>query len=788
MNQLASCIIDEHNHALLAVAVLVCVCGALVTANMLSRCGQKSGVQRLAWVGIGGVIAGSTIWATHFIGMLSYEPGVPIVYDPILTFASLILAMVGCAGAFGFAGEPARYAAPLGGLAFAIAIAVMHYVGMAAVGVEATMSWDRGMVFVSLVLAPLFTVPAFLVMGRRRMGDARTFTRVVLPAGVLLVLGVVLHHLVGMAAVEVLPFPNADGPRLEGTARLSMVVAILIVGAMLGVAGVGTYALDYEAQKLARARMRNITECAVDGMVVTEGVTIKEANGAFARLIQTERDLLVGSPITDYVNNVEAGQDGELIITEVRRLDGVRVPVELAVLRDAGEGENAECVYAFRDISQRLAQERRISYLARFDALTGLMNRETFLEEAESLLQSCGRTVRFALYAIDIAQFRDVNEAHGQAVGDEVLRAAGQAMKAQFGPMRIGCRLGSDEFLVLGAVEGRDDAADFAERLRGAFHGCTGLDGQRIDCETIVGIAIYPDDGDDIASLSNDAALALTRGKMVAEAISFYDPEADEVVRRRREMIRELRRAIETDALELHYQVQVDITRGDAPVGYEALVRWRHPTRGFVMPGEFIGLAEDTGIIVDLGAWVLRTACQEAATWDEKLSIAVNLSPRQLATPDLIRTVLSALNESGLEPHRLELEVTESSFMLDNGGALAALEAIHGLGVSISIDDFGAGYSSIGLLRAFPFDRIKLDRALIDDVGEDRKANGVLRAVLSLGEAFDVPILAEGVETDAQRAYLKAQGCQLAQGYFFGRPAPMAQHERGFETPLRKIA
>lgn len=785
MNRLATCIVDEHNHALLVVAVLVCVCGALVSANMLARTGDKRGAVRLAWVGIGGVIAGSTIWATHFIAMLAYEPGVPLVYDPILTFGSLILAMVGCAGAFGFAGESVRLAAPIGGMAFAISICVMHFVGMTAVSVEATVTWSVPLVVASLLMAPGFAVPSFFLLIRRGAASRRQPLRAVLPGAALLVLAVVGHHLTAMAAVGIEPWPNADGPTLEGTTRISMVIAILIVGAMLGVAGVGTYALDRETQKLARARMRNITEGAVDGMAVTEGHILTEVNGAFARLVEAEREDLVGTPITAYLPQIEPVRPGELIVTELRRSDGVKVPVELAVQREGG-GE--QTVYAFRDISHRLEQERRIAYLARFDSLTGLMNRETFMDEATELLISCGQTVRFALYSLDLAQFRDVNETHGQAVGDEVLRAAGRAMKALFGPLRIGCRVGSDEFLVLGAVEGREDAADFAERLRNAFHGCTGVNGERFDCDCVVGIAIYPDDEEDIAALSNDASLALTRGKARSEAISFYDPVADEVVRRRRDMIRELRQAIENDALELHYQVQVDIARDDTVIGYEALVRWNHPTRGFVMPGEFIGLAEETGIIIDLGAWVLRTACKEAASWDDELMVAVNLSPRQLGSPDLIRTILYALNHSGLEPHRLELEVTESSFMLDDTAALGALEAIHELGVSISIDDFGAGYSSIGLLRAFPFDRIKLDRALIDDIGEDRKANGVLRAVLSLGEAFDVPILAEGVETDAQRLYLRRQGCQLAQGYFFGRPAPMSQQKWGAAGPTRKIA
>jgi diguanylate cyclase (GGDEF)-like protein len=376
---------------------------------------------------------------------------------------------------------------------------------------------------------------------------------------------------------------------------------------------------------------------------------------------------------------------------------------------------------------------------------------------------------------LDLDRFKAVNDTLGHLAGDVLLREVAERLRMVLRAEDTAARIGGDEFAVLlgGRIE-RTQAVRLAERLIAAVSEPVALGHQQVEIGLSVGLAFAPDHGEDGETVLKRADLALYRAKAEGRGTCcVFENEMDAAATERRELERDLRRALEAGNLALHYQPQVRATNG-AIVGFEALVRWTHPVRGPIPPAVFIPLAEETGLIGPLGEWVLRTACREAASWTAPLKLAVNLSPRQFAHPDLVGRVQAILAETGLAPGRLELEITETVIINDLAHALGVLTRLRALGPTIAMDDFGTGYSSLATLQAFAFDTIKIDRAFVAAMHESRQAAAIVRAVLSLGHSLGVTVVAEGVETEAQRDFLTDAGCDEIQGYLTGRPQPIA--------------
>jgi predicted signal transduction protein with EAL and GGDEF domain len=325
-------------------------------------------------------------------------------------------------------------------------------------------------------------------------------------------------------------------------------------------------------------------------------------------------------------------------------------------------------------------------------------------------------------------------------------------------------------------VSSRQEAIDLAKGLQALIVQPVTLDHADLSCGVSIGIAFWPDDTSDLSILLNNADLAMYRAKAsLTVDICCYEAEMDQAVRQRRRVTRELREAIEHQQFELHYQVQASVRTGEA-TGFEVLLRWRNTEGNYIPPSDFIPVAEETGLILPIGEWVLREACRTAAAWETPHRIAINLSPIQLVQSDLPDLVREVLAKTGLDPARLELEITETAMISDMGRATLALKELKALGVTIAMDDFGTGYSSLSTLRAFPFDKIKLDRSFMMELeGDAVQTRAIIRAVLTIGESLNIPVLAEGVETQAQLDFLKQLGCDEAQGYLLGRPKP--EHE-----------
>jgi diguanylate cyclase (GGDEF)-like protein/PAS domain S-box-containing protein len=427
------------------------------------------------------------------------------------------------------------------------------------------------------------------------------------------------------------------------------------------------------------------------------------------------------------------------------------------------------------DVTERKRNEEKIVHLAHHDPLTNLPNRAAFNARlAESIEQARGTGETFALLCTDLDRFKEVNDLFGHAAGDTVLLEIARRLRKVAGDAFLS-RLGGDEFPLIVRGPQPDTARKTAEQLIAAMSQDIDYEGRKFHPGISVGVAIFPDDGADAATLLRHADAALYRAKSEGRGVvRFYEADMDRLLRDRRALQSDLSAAINRDELALYYQPQSRVT--GQIVGFEALLRWDHPARGFVPPDSFIPLAEENGAIIPIGEWVLREACREAASWSKPLQIAVNLSPVQFRSDDVVRVVHSVLLETGLAPERLVLEITEGALMDDYSRAVSILRRLKALGVQIAMDDFGTGYSSLSYLQSFPFDKIKIDQTFISNLERNAQSAAIVRAVLGLAQRLNLLVVAEGVENQDQLAILRHERCDEMQGYLIGRPAPIAEY------------
>ncbi|ADU14786.1 EAL domain-containing protein [Asticcacaulis excentricus] len=466
---------------------------------------------------------------------------------------------------------------------------------------------------------------------------------------------------------------------------------------------------------------------------------------------------------------------GEAVMIEEEAIyNGVRqrtVQLKKTVLRGP-DGAPDSILTLGIDLTEQKAAEARIAQLAHYDPLTGLGNRTLYTHEIEQALSRVQRHGHhLALHCLDLDRFKTVNDSFGHLAGDALLRQVGERLRLCVRKGDFIARMGGDEFAIIQNIERPEDARCLAERVIEVMKSPFDINGIRLEAGVSVGIALAPEDAADANNLLSRADLALYRVKSEGRnGWCFYHAEMDAVVQQRLEMEHELRTALSEQQFQLHFQPLLNLDSGEV-VSFEALLRWHHPHRGMVSPGEFIPVAEDSGLIGPIGDWVLREACRQAAQWPTPWRIAVNISPLQFRDGSLPRLVKDALKASGLDPRRLELEITESVLLADEKHNLKILNTVRDMGVRIAMDDFGTGYSSLSYLRAFPFDKIKIDQSFVRDLPHDQNALSIIRAISDMAEALGVHITAEGVETEAQMEALKAMNCREAQGYLIGRPA-----------------
>jgi diguanylate cyclase (GGDEF)-like protein len=772
MFRVLTCLTGEHDWRLVLLAGLVCFVASIVAINIFHRAIASHARTRLIWIVIAGAAIGYGIWATHFIAMLSYEPGVSIGFGIVLTALSLAAAMVLTSCGFGLAAsDPRRWRAPIGGAIIGIGIVSMHYLGMWALEAPGRVTWSLDLVLASIVLGIVFGCAA-LAIAVRYSDRWGTFV-----AALFLTFAIVSHHFTAMGAVEIVPDPTRASDALSfSPAYLALVIAGVALS-VLGMSLVGVLAdrrladrtRKFEeiinqlslAQRQLEGSQRELQEqkllldTAIDHM--GEGLSMFDSekrlvvcNDRYAKMYQLPPELLrAGTPHREIIKHCIAdgilkGETSDSAATQLMstvgalpdnvfasRVDEFADGRLISVARQPMAGGG--WVATHLDVTEQRRAEAKITHMALHDALTDLPNRVLLRERLESALATTRQGgANVVVLILDLDRFKEVNDTLGHPTGDALLRAVAARLRGCIGEAALIARLGGDEFAVIEyVVNPVEEATALAERITKAICDPFDLADHQVTTGTSIGIAIAPRDGTDSDEILKRADLALYVAKSGGRgSFRFFEPKFDQLMHARRNLERDMRSALTNGEFELHYQPFVNVKSGEIS-GCEALLRWHHPQRGLISPAEFIPLAEETGLIVPIGEWVLKAACAEAAKWPANLKIAINLSPAQFRGKGLVPIIVGALAISGIAPQRLEIEVTETAIMHDSEVVFAALGQLHKLGVRIALDDFGTGYSSLSFLQKFPFDKIKIDRSFVDELsGAKEESRLIARAVV----------------------------------------------------------
>ncbi|WP_269931881.1 putative bifunctional diguanylate cyclase/phosphodiesterase [Aminobacter sp. HY435] len=664
MLRVISCLAYEHDYSFVVVAAIVCLAGAVMTMRLFDRAKRISAESRFAWIMLSGVACGSAIWTTHFVAMLGFQLPLDVAFNPLLTIASLLLAIAFVAAGLYLAASPLRgLPVEAGGAVIGVGIVVMHFTGMRGFEVAGRIEWDRTLVQASIVFALAFGALAMHLAARQPIRHSKLLSVVAL------VLAICAMHFTAMGAATIVPDPSVPVPTQVISSEL---LAVLVLATMAIIAGLTLSAMDARSQR--------------------------------------------------------------------------------------------ELVDSFRHAAQH-------------DPLTGLPNRAFLSESLPGMLeQSATAGRKAAVIVVDLDRFKEINDVHGHHAGDLLLQTLADRFKGLLGAGELVTRVGGDEFVAV--KQGITDSADidsFVASLIDAVLDPIENKSKTLSVGASVGVSVFPDDAGTVDELIGAADLAMYRAKRsMGDRVCYYDRSMDEGRRERSALAMELRHALERDEFELYYQPQHDVRSGEVSA-YEALLRWHHRERGFVPPEEFIPIAEENGLIIPIGEWVLKTACAEVAGWRSPYKICVNIATAQLTHTDLPKVVHETLLATGLAASRLELEVTEASIIEDRERALHVVRQLKSLGVSIAMDDYGVGYSSLSTLQIFPFDRVKIDRSFVEDVATNSAAAAIVRATILLANQLNIPVLAEGVEKQDSLDFLRAEGCAEVQGFLFGRPQPLSE-------------
>ncbi|HVJ34579.1 MAG TPA: EAL domain-containing protein [Terriglobia bacterium] len=814
---------QQQDWRLSLLGAVLCLLTAVTAFSLLGRAGDAGRRGRAGWVAAAAVVFAIGIWSAHLLIQLEFMAAWQLRHDLPQAALAMLLAIILAAIGLGLMRTAARDAAPTagvptpgisthgipagralaGGAILGGGLAALHYAGL--VALQAPGSFRFGGLAVTAAMAVVVAsgmAAAFFLMRRNDL-----LHRIL--AAIVMTVGLVGLQAITMATASLQfdhPMPlDATGASVGLVlSPLGMAGVLTVATFLFLLAGFVAALVDQRLVTVHRreaARLRQLADATFEGVVLHRDGWIVDANAAICNMLGRTARQIIGHHVLEVV--AESGQTqvaasieavrsteqqvqapdatGEHTGSEhpagehpieinLRHADGHLFPVEY--LSRGLQGEAGLRVVAVRDISDRKAAEERIRFMANHDSLTGLPNRTLFQDR---LTQAVARSKRgastAAVLCLDLDRFKNVNDISGHDVGDELLRQVAQRLTRSVRADDTVARLSGDEFAIIQVgVAHPDGPAILADRLVKVLAQPFDIGGHQVMISTSLGIALYPGDGEDDEELLRAADTALYRAKAGGRGVyRFFEAEMDVRLQERRWLERELRQAVANQQLDLHYQPLVDC-QSVKVLGFEALVRWNHAERGCIPPAHFIPLAEESGLILPLGRWVLRRACRDAMSWPADTIVAVNLSPAQFRQNDIVREVLSVLEETGLPPQRLELEITEGVLIDDTERVLATLSALKAAGLRLSLDDFGTGYSSLSYLQRFPFDKIKIDRSFISELEGSSDSMAIVRAVIALGRSLRITVTAEGVETPQQLALLRAEQCDQAQGFLIGHP------------------
>jgi len=798
MYQVLNCLVFEHDWRLVVLGGAICWLASAVAISLFHRAKASQGRTRVIWVCLDATVGGCGIWATHFVAMLAYDPGIGAAYNIPVTLVSLVFAVTIAAVGISIALlNDRRSTVAIGGAVVGIGVAAMHYTGMMALELPARIVWSPGIVLASVLFGSVFAALALVVAANR---DDR---RHALIATALLTVAIVSHHFTAMGAVTLVPDPTLVTNELTiSPAVLSFLTAVAAFS-ILGISFIAAMLDRRSSGELHRQKV--LLDTAIGNM--SQGLCMFDADG---------RILLFNERYSEMMDRTDMPLQGRLLIDvlqdqkSIGKWDGDPDEFFTMVVAAAKAGESLTRVVSrngrsirvvdqprkgggwvatFEDITEwQLAQEQ-ITHMARHDALTNLPNRTLFREQLEKALRLAKRSDELAVFCLDLDHFKEINDSLGHPIGDALLKEVARRLGECVTEHDTVARLGGDEFAIVQFCSDCDPSAvallasHIVEKIGEPYD----IGGHQLVVGVSIGISLAPEDGKNPDELLKKADLALYRAKADGRGTyRYFETGMDARAQARRILELDLRAALQRNEFEVYYQPIRDVA-SDSVVAFEALVRWNHSLRGMIAPANFIPLAEETGLIIPLGDWVLRQACVDAAGWSEDITVAVNLSPVQFKNPSLVSSVKAALQASGLPAHRLELEITESVLLQNSEGTLAVLHELRGFGVRISLDDFGTGYSSLSYLRSFPFDKIKIDRSFVTELATRDDSMAIVRAVTGLGKSLGIVTTAEGVETEAQFDLLRREGCTQAQGYLFSQPRPAAEVESMLSRPRARI-
>lgn len=763
MNDMLGHTMHEHDPMVVATAALCWLLGSYALFFLLQRSRECSQTRQNLWLALASVAAGSSVWTTHFVAMLGYRGHAALTFD----FGMTALSVIECIALFFVAlkilGRKANIARSFtAGTVAAFGVSVMHFTGMAAIRAPIRVEYDfLGLVPAVLICGVLFGL-AFALFNRFNCW------RRVIGAAICAQIAVFTLHFGAMAATSFITVANANSPDsflssqtlIVGCVSTSiMVIALIALGAVL--------------DRLL-TDLRGLSEAVTEGLIILHEGRIVETNSQFRALLGVDVDDLIGSEPGDWLAGVH-GQSLALVAGICEEVTPTRGDTDrlFEITTRWIEYRGRDCqALAVRDLTDNKRALREIEFLAEHDPLTALPNRAYLNRKLKTLCVSEGRPA--ALLALDLDRFKAVNDVFGHATGDELLCRVAGMLKSVLRPRDVVARVGGDEFLILQHDGPQPAAAEaLSRRILDLFAVEMNVAFDPTAVGVTIGISLYPSDAQTPEKLRDNADIALYRAKANGRGTAcFFDAAMETEVREKRSLEQDLRQALRVGQFYLVYQSLVS-TRDATPIGYEALVRWRHPVRGEVSPATFIPIAEEMGLILQLGEWVLKQACLEASSWSPELRLAVNVSPVQFQLANLVSMVKSAVAATNFDPSRLELEVTESVLLQNKDNVLTMLGELKAIGIKIVMDDFGTGYSSLSNLQSFPFDKIKIDRSFISALDSDDAARSIVRAIVGLGRSLGLPVVAEGVENEAQRQIVMDEGCPQAQGYLFGLPGPV---------------
>jgi diguanylate cyclase (GGDEF)-like protein len=784
-------LIHEHDAGIVLLAALLCGCGVWVTTELFNRFLISPRKDRARWLLKASLIAGATIWCTHFITMLGYRPGVAVGFSLSLTALSLLIALAGSLCSLTIAGRrwssiPVRL---LGGTVMGLNITAVHYVGIMAYHVQGSMAWSVPCLVLSIVLAMALAAGAFLAGGEA--------DRQIRHAGVmkaLLMLAILSLHFTGMLALSITPSALVRHFSSPETLWALALVTAGAAGAIV-LSGLNVALLDGRSEREHKRLLHMIDDMPVAVMTVEpDTLCINYANATSRTLIRSIEHLLpvkaenlIGTCIDIFHRHPEhqrriLASPGNLPHNARISLGSEILDLKISAIND-NNGRYLGPMLTWAVVTKEVEAENRILHLARYDSLTGLANRNTFHGLLDARLHSA--STELSLLFIDLDKFKLVNDTHGHRAGDTLLRETARRLQTlcddhSKNECRVSiCRLGGDEFVIMS--ESNDPT--FNEALANTVIRSVekpyrlGID-LNVRVSASVGIALCPQHGTDSGTLLSRADIALYAAKDAGKnAFRLFADSMEQSLQDRLRLEDELRKALITgENLFVFYQPIVN-TQTDSITAREALIRWYSHELGWVPPAVFIPVAEQSGLIERLSQLVLHRACRDAMRWPDGARVAVNISAAQLGQGTLGDMVATTLESSGLPATRLEIEVTEAALVNDESRVMEELHQLRATGVHIALDDFGTGYSSLSHIHRFPFDKIKIDGSFVRDSTTRPDYAAMVRTIADIGRRLGVTTVAEGVETQAHLETIRAEGCQEIQGYVYAYPAP-EPHDR----------